>query len=165
MADQINAGQISANPQAAPRAKKPDPVVTATSTSIQGRFVLDARQNHFIADATVPRGGAGDAPGAAEYFLSGLLTCALAVIADTARLRGIDASYTAEGSYTQDPDDITRFTRVALTFRCHGASQAQAEELVAEFRRVCPIYNTVARAAPVIVTAIGAPVPGTEIGA
>ena len=156
MADQISATQQPA------KAKKPDPLVTATSTPIQGRFVLDARQNHFVADATLPRGGAGEAPGAAEYFLSGLLTCALAVIADTARQRGIDATYTAEGSYTQDPDDITRFTRVALTFRCHGASQAQAEELVAEFKRVCPIYNTVARAAPVIVTAIGAPGLGTD---
>jgi uncharacterized OsmC-like protein len=136
-------------------AKKPDPRVSAVSTLTQGRFVMTVRQNHFVADATRSRGGAGDAPGASEFFLSALLSCGLAVITDTARLRGIDADYSAEATYTQDPEDITRFTRVALTFRMQGATQAQAEELVAEFKRVCPIYNTVARSAPVVVTAIG----------
>ena len=135
---------------------KPDPRVTAVSTPVKGRFVLDARGNHFVADATKPRGGPGEAPGAAELFLAGIVTCALAVIADCAHQRGIAASYEAEASYTPDAQDRTRFAHVYFSFTIHGVTQQVAAELVQEFKDVCPLYNTVARTAPVTVTAIAA---------
>lgn len=132
---------------------KPDPRVTAATTPVQGRFIVDARTNHFVADATIPRGGTAEAPGAAELFLSGILVCALGVMTDTARARAIDPHITAEASYTQDPQDRTRFAHVYFAFTVAGVSQAIAEELVQAFKDVCPLYNTVARTAPVTVTA------------
>jgi uncharacterized OsmC-like protein len=90
---------------------------------------------------------------AAELLLSSLAACGLALVTDTARerditLRGVDL----EATYTVDPADSTRFSRVGLRFRLPGLPRGQAEELVATFTATCPIYNTIARTTPTEVT-------------
>ena len=122
------------------------PKVTATSTRTPGRYLLSARYNHFASDATDARGGLGEAIGAAELYLSALATCGLALITEAARRDNIDdSSFGAEASYSVDPSDKTRFEWVELIFTLPGLDPRLAEDLVASFTNVCPIYNTVAR--------------------
>lgn len=132
------------------------PSARATTTQTPGRFLLSARQAHFVADASRARGGPAEAPVAAELFLSSLAACSLAVIADTARSQGVGLpSVEVATSYEVDPADGTRFARVALDFRFAGVPSGQAEALVQVFKDVCPIYNTVARTTPVEITVTG----------
>ena len=126
-----------------------DPAITARTTDQPGRFVVSVRANHFVADATEKRGGAGEAPTATEWMLTSLASCGLAVITDEARKRRIPASaITVDSTATQDPQDRTRFSRVTMHWRFAGCTQAQADELVRAFTDVCPIYNTIARTTP-----------------
>ena len=124
--------------------------IRATSTAMPGRHLIDARHNHFVADSTEARGGRGEAPVATELFLASLATCALAVITDQARQRGLAAhEYRAEVSTRPDPADTTRFERIDFKFHLPGIAKADAEALVEAFTAVCPIYNTAARTTPV----------------
>ncbi len=127
--------------------------ITARSTAAPGRHLIDIRHNHLVADSTPARGGSGEAPVATELFLASLATCALAVITDQARQRGIAArEYRADVSTSVDPADSTRFETIAFTIRLPGIAKAVAEELVGEFTKICPIYNTAARTTPVSIT-------------
>ena len=123
-----------------------DPTVTATITSTPGRFLVSARQVHFVADASASRGGKGEAVLAAELLLASLATCGLALVTDAARVRASTlAGAEIETSYTVDPEDKTRFSVLALRFRLAGVQRREAEELVRAFTDTCPIYNTIAR--------------------
>ena len=126
-----------------------DPRVVARTTGQPGRFLVSARAVHTVGDATAARGGPGEAFVAAEFMLSALATCGLAIVTDEARKRG-DAVITTEvdTTYTVDPADPTRFSRLAMTFRFTGIAQAQADALVQAFTDRCPIYNTIARTTP-----------------
>lgn len=127
-----------------------NPSVTGVSTSISGRFIISARENNFVADATEKRGGLEQALLASELFLSSLVTCGLSIIANTAYDRGLPINSLRFGaSYAVDPDDRTRFEVVNLDINVAGVSRADAESLVKEFTNRCPIYNTVARTTPI----------------
>jgi uncharacterized OsmC-like protein len=126
-----------------------DPTAAARTTDQPGRFLVSARDVHFVADATAARGGTGEALVAAELFLSSLAACGLAIVTDEARKRGSAMrSATVNTTYTIDPDDRTRFRRVGMQFRLAGVTQDEATSLVAAFTASCPIYNTVARTTP-----------------
>ena len=126
-----------------------DPTATARTTDQPGRFLLSARDVHFVADASSARGGTGEALVAAELFLSSLAACGLAIVTDVARKRGSTMrSATVNTTYRIDPDDKTRFRRVGMQFLLAGVTQDEATSLVAAFTASCPIYNTVARTTP-----------------
>ncbi len=126
-----------------------DPRVTARATSQPGRFLVSARHVHVVGDATPARGGTGEAFVAAEFMLSALATCGLAIVCDEAGKRGLAPSATSvETTYTVDPDDRTRFRRLGMTFRFTGIAQTEADALVRAFTDACPIYNTIARTTP-----------------
>jgi uncharacterized OsmC-like protein len=126
-----------------------DPQVTARSTDQPGRFLVSARTAHMVADASAARGGTGEALVAAELFLASLAACGLAIVTDVARKRGSTLrSASVDTTYTIDPDDKTRFRRVAMHFRFAGIAPAEATSLVASFTESCPIYNTIARTTP-----------------
>jgi uncharacterized OsmC-like protein len=126
-----------------------DPKASARTTDQRGRFLTTARNAHIVTDATPGRGGTGEALVAAELFLSSLATCGLAIVTDEAVKRGIALrSASVEASYTLDPDDRTRFRRVAMHFRFAGIAQPEADALAGAFTASCPIYNTVARTTP-----------------
>ena len=127
--------------------------ISAASTHTYGRFIIDARQNHFVADASTGREGPHEAPIATELFHASLATCALAVVTDAARKAEIrHAVYRVDVSSTPDDNDGTRFSQVAFAFHFSGVSKSAAERLVKEFTDICPIYNTVARTTPVDIT-------------
>jgi uncharacterized OsmC-like protein len=126
-----------------------DPRVIARTTGQPGRFLVSARSVHTIGDATPARGGPGEAFVAAEFMLSALATCGLAIVTDEARKRGDKVTETViDTTYTVDPADTTRFSRVAMQFRFTGIAQQQADALVRAFTDRCPIYNTIARTTP-----------------
>ena len=126
-----------------------DPRVIARTTGQPGRFLLSARTAHLVGDATPARGCAGEAFVAAEFMLSALATCGLAIVTDEARKSGVDVmSAEVDCTYTVDPADTTRFSRVAIQFRFSGITQPDADALVRAFTDRCPIYNTIARTTP-----------------
>jgi uncharacterized OsmC-like protein len=126
-----------------------DPRVIARTTGQPGRFLISARTVHAVGDATSARGGPGEAFVAAEFMLSALATCGLAIVTDEARKRGDKVTATViDTTYTVDPDDTTRFSRVAMQFHFTGIVQAEADLLVRAFTDRCPIYNTIARTTP-----------------
>jgi uncharacterized OsmC-like protein len=122
------------------------------TTGAPGRFITSARLTHIVADASKASGGLGEAPVAQELYLISLITCALAVIDGTARDRSIPAQVRIEAENEIDRDDTTRYRAAAMIFHFQGATQCQAESLVAAFTAVCPIYNTLARTTPVAIT-------------
>lgn len=124
--------------------------ISASNTLSSGRFMMNVRQNHFIADASVARGGKNEAPVAIELFAVSLATCALAVIVDSGEKSGFKgATYDLIVSATSDESDGTRFSLVDFAFRFSGFDRQAGERLVKEFTDICPIYNTVARTTPV----------------
>jgi uncharacterized OsmC-like protein len=126
-----------------------DPRVIARTTDQPGRFIISARHVHLVGDATAARGGTGEAFVAAEFMLSALATCGLAIVSDEARKRGLKPSATlVDTSYTVDPDDNTRFRHLSMVFRFTGLSRPEADALVRAFTDRCPIYNTIARTTP-----------------
>ncbi len=126
-----------------------DPRVVARATNIPGRFLVSARNVHLVGDASAARGGSGEAFVAAEFMLSALATCGLAIVTDEARKRGDTLTEASiDTTYTVDPNDTTRFRRVAMHFRFGGIGQPQADALVRAFTDACPIYNTIARTTP-----------------
>lgn len=126
-----------------------DPRVIARTTGQPGRFLVSARNVHTVGDATAARGGTGEAFVAAEFMLSALATCGLAIVTDEARKLGDKVTATTiDTTYTVDPQDSTRFSRVAMQFRFAGIDQAEADALVHAFTSRCPIYNTIARTTP-----------------
>ena len=130
-----------------------DPVVTATTTHVQGRFVLSAVGHAFVADQAAKHGGPGAVAGAAELFLASLLACAFGIMQRTAREGAFPLTrIEAEATYALDPADRTRFSRIGMDFTVAGLDQAGAEALVAAFVAQCPIYNTAARTTPTQIT-------------
>jgi uncharacterized OsmC-like protein len=126
-----------------------DPRVIARTTGQAGRFLVSARNVHTVGDATPARGGPGEAFVAAEFMLSALATCGLAIVTDEARKRGDTVAATeVDASYAVDAKDSTRFSRVAMRFRFTGIAQDAADALVRAFTDRCPIYNTIARTTP-----------------
>ena len=124
--------------------------ISASSTHTAGRFIIDVRQNHVVADASVARGGRGEAPGAIELFVASLATCALAVIEDAGIKANIkNAVYSVNVSATPDDQDGTRFSIVEFAFDFKGVPAEIGKALIKEFTDICPIYNTVARTTPV----------------
>ncbi len=129
------------------------PVVTATTTHRQGRFVVSALGHPFVADQAARHGGPGETAGAAELFLASLLACAFGIMERTGRERGLPLQrIEAEAGYVLDPEDRTRFQRISMAFTVTGLDQAGAEALVAAFEAQCPIYNTAARTTPTRIT-------------
>ena len=135
------------------------PHASGMTTGMPGRFIMSARSAQIVTDASTASGGLGQAFVAQELYLASIATCALAVIDNKARAQMLAPSVHVEAESDIDPEDTTRYRSVALEFRFTGVGQAQAEALVAAFTAVCPIYNTLARTAPVAITVV---VPGAN---
>ena len=125
------------------------PRVIARGTDQPGRFIISARNVHMVADASGARGGSGEALVAAELLLASLSACGLAIVPDEARKSASRmTSVTVDTTYQVDPQDRTRFQRLAMHFRFTGIAQPEADSLVRAFTDACPIYNTIARTTP-----------------
>jgi len=115
--------------------------VHARTTDTFGRVLCDARDQHFVVDGPVQNGCPGEAVTPAELFLSGVAACGAELVAVIARaqqvpLRAAHVDITG----VQDPahpvrQDVNLFNVVRIAFTLSGVSEAQAEDLVATFKR------------------------------
>jgi uncharacterized OsmC-like protein len=118
-----------------------DYTVQARSTDTFGRVLVSARQQHVIADGPVTNGCPGEAIGPAELFLAGVATCGVELMQVLARDSGVSlgqVSASIEG--VVDPskrtrDDVSLFASVTLRFAMSGIDEAQAHDLVEQFKR------------------------------
>ena len=126
-----------------------DPRVSAVTTGRFGRFVISSGAKHVVADSTAARGGPGEAMGAGELLLASLCSCGLALVTEAARERGLALSGARiETTYTTDPEDRTRMSRLAVTLGVAGVDRDAGQGLLDAFTQVCPIWNTLARSTP-----------------
>lgn len=128
------------------------PNISSTTIGHTGRYLLSARDQHLVADATPSRGGAGEAWLAGELLLAALATCAHAVIESSAHAQGWTLTRVEiTGDSETDGAEPGHYARVHLGFTLTGVTDAQATELVDEYLRICPIYGSVSRGAPVTI--------------
>ena len=125
--------------------------ISGLNTLENGRFVLSARTTHLISDATPARGGAGEAFVAQELYLAALSTCALAVIEEEARRAGLHPRIAIAAEVEIDAAIGPGYRSCTLDIRFEGAGQEEAEDFVAAFTAVCPIYYTLAQTTPVTI--------------
>jgi len=115
--------------------------VAATSTSVFGRVLLSARDQHVVIDGPVANGCPGEALTPAEAFLGGVATCAVELVEVIARstdtpLDSLSTSVAGTIDRAHEiRDDVTIFSSVSLHFDLHGAlTDDDAARLVATFK-------------------------------
>lgn len=134
------------------------PVVVADTTKQFGRYLLNAREQNLVADATTSRGGPGESWVAVELMLAGLITCAQAVIESVAREQNLPLRHSKVRAESEtDQNNTTHFEFIKLEVTLEGVDQTQAESLVAAYQQSCPIYGSLSRGAPVTVTVTAVP--------
>src|SRR5215469_4732023 len=127
--------------------------IHARALDTRGRFLVSARQNHFVSDAKASAGGPGEAVQAGELLLSSLASCGLALVQKEADARGVRlAQAEVSVSFERDPEDGTRYRAISLEFALGGVPQPTAQALVDAFTSACPIYNTLRRGGPISAT-------------
>jgi len=110
------------------------------SSGTHGRAVASIRTNHFVVDDPAgATGGPGEAPSAAELFLSGVTACAVLMIERLARAGGlplerVHAHMTASREPDTARDGIAVFERARLSLTLTGLTREQAGQLVEVFK-------------------------------
>ena len=139
------------------------PLATASSSSRlsnePGRALLTIRGQHFVTDSPPTLGGPNEAANPVELMLSALAGCATFVCECAASELGIPlraVAVTVAGDF--DPRGVCgepfdpRFQAFRVRLALEGPDAAQSEALVQAFKQRCPVYTTLARAAPIEVT-------------
>lgn len=132
---------------------QPDLIVQsaqAASTHVFGRSLISSRGHHFIIDGTQePK----EEITPVEAFMGAVAACAVQQVERFARADGVSLSRVdAEIVATRAADTPQTFHHVDLRVVAVGASQKQAESLVAQFQGHCPLYGTLAAATEIRVT-------------
>jgi uncharacterized OsmC-like protein len=124
-----------------------------------GRALLTVRGQHFAADSPPPLGGPNESVNPVELLLAALAACGTFICETVASEQGIplhSVSVTAAGAL--NPRVVcceplaTRFQPCRVRLALNAPDLAQREALLAAFKARCPVYATLARAAPVEVT-------------
>jgi uncharacterized OsmC-like protein len=138
-------------------------IATATASARlsnePGRALLTLRAQHVVTDSPPTLGGPNEAPNPVELLLSALAGCAVFVCERAAQELGIALKaiqVTAAGDF--DPRGVCgepfdpRFQSFRVRLALEGPDAAQAALLLQAFKTRCPVYATLARAAPVEIT-------------
>ena len=121
-----------------------------------GRALLTMRGQHVVTDSPPTLGGPNEAANPVELLLSALAGCAVFVCERAAQELGIGlraVQVTAAGEF--DPRGVCgeavdpRFQSFKVRLALQGPDAAQSALLVQAFKTRCPVYATLARAAPV----------------
>jgi uncharacterized OsmC-like protein len=111
-----------------------------------GRCLNTVRNHHFIVDD--PEIGEQMTP--AEHFLAGVASCAANLIQKTAGQTGVALSrLDVDLTGVRLKSDTSRFQHADMSFTFEGVSQAEADSLVEEYTRRCPLYGALALATTV----------------
>lgn len=129
---------------------------TAQSTNVDGRTLSSARNHHFVVDAPPPLGGPNEALNPIELLMSALSTCGVLVSEKVAAELNIPLqNVVAHAEGDLDPRGVKgekvnphiQVFRVKLQLT--GVDKKQADQLVTAIKTRCPIYTTLAKAAPI----------------
>lgn len=126
-----------------------------------GRTLISARGNHFVIDSAPPLGHPAEEINPVEAMLSALATCGLFVYETAAQ--EMDIPMTSLANTVQGDFDVRGLSGAAdvnprvQEFRVHfdmeGPDADQAAMLAEQFSTRCPIYTTLVKSAPIVVTA------------
>jgi uncharacterized OsmC-like protein len=159
-----------------PITKPPPPPTTTTAKVLvqlsnqPGRALITARTNHFLVASAPSLGHAAEEVNPIESLLAALATCGIFVYETAAQQLAIPlqaARATVQGDF--DVRGLSGAAEVdphVQAFRVHmaleGPDTAQAAMLAEQFSSRCPVYTTLIKAAPIVVTtneeAMGGPV-------
>ena len=129
---------------------------SATLTNVPGRALASARGHHVVVDSPPPLGGPNEELNPLDALLMALATCGIFVCETAARERGlglraasatVEADFDPRGVKGQDVNPKIQAFRVELELE--GVSREEAAGLVEAFTRRCPVYTTLAAAAPI----------------
>ncbi len=135
---------------------------TVTELSNQfGRTLNTARGNTFVIDSAPPLGHPSEEINPVEAMLSALATCGLFVYETAAQENDIQLnslSTTVQGDFDASglsgaTENNPRVQEFRVHFELDGADADQATMLAEQFSLRCPIYTTLIKSAPIVVTA------------
>jgi len=125
--------------------------VSAVTTSVNGRFIVNANGKHFVSDTRSSIGGPGEAVQAGELLLSALASCGLGLIQVHARSQGIELGVVSiSAAFKRHADDPTRYDYIRLwVILGDRVSRETGDACIKHFTDNCPIYNTLRRGGPI----------------
>ena len=115
--------------------------VRARSTDAFGRVLCNSRDQHFVVDGPVQNGCPGEAITPAEIFLAGIASCGVELLQVVARdsnvpLRSVEVSIRGVIDRSRPVrSDVAVFNSVDLAFTLGGVDGAEADLLIATFKR------------------------------
>jgi uncharacterized OsmC-like protein len=140
-------------------------LVTASSytqlSNIPGRAVASARGHHIIVDSPPTLNGPNEELNPVDILLIALGTCATFICETAAREAGIplDAldvdvagDFDPRGICGEPVESGIQAFRVRINLS--GPNEDQAQFLVESFRKRCPVYGTLSKAAPIEVDVV-----------
>jgi len=128
-------------------------------TNQPGRAIVSARGIHFIVDSVPPLEGPNEERNPLDLALGALATCGIFIYEKAATEMGIpidELIATVQGDFNpagvKTGDVNPRIQAFRVQMDASGPSEDQLEELADQFRARCPIYTTLERSAPVVIT-------------
>lgn len=112
----------------------------ASSTSVFGRVLCNARNQHFVVDGPTQNGCPGEAVTPGELFLSGVASCGVELVEVLAKAKDIPLGGVAveiHGMFDRSRPvrtDLTVFHTVQMRFRLKGVTEEHGYELVELFK-------------------------------
>ena len=152
--------EVAETEEAAPEAPS---LATASAVSWlsnqPGRAIVTARSNHFVVDSVPPLGGPNEEINPLDLILGAQATCAAFVYETAAQEQGIpltEIAATVEGDFdpagVKDGSVNPRIQAMRVHMDLSGATEEQAEMLAEEFKARCPMYTTLIRSTPIVIT-------------
>ena len=164
-------GDTGAEEEAAPEAMAPSEEASPASVALAkasatsrlsnqpGRAIVSARGNHFVVDSVPPLGGPNEEINPLDLLLGAQATCAAFVYESAAQEMGLavgDIAATVEGDFNpagvRDGSVNPRIQAMRVHIDLENATAEQAAELAEQFQARCPIYTTLSRSAPIVIT-------------
>jgi uncharacterized OsmC-like protein len=110
--------------------------VVSSSSPTPGRALNQVRNHQLVIDEPTHLGGPGEQITPAEAFLAGVSACGVLLVQGRARDTGVrleKVEATIEG--VRHRSDTSVFQRIEIGFRLSGPSQAEAVDLVEQYKR------------------------------
>ncbi|MBI1294080.1 hypothetical protein GC175_03865 [bacterium] len=125
-----------------------------------GRLIMSARGNHWIYDSVAPLNGPNEAMNPLDAMLGALLSCGMFIyeavgIEQEIEITHLSATATGEldtRGVSGAADVNPRLRSFEVTMNVDGPSADEAAMMAEAFSVRCPIYTTLAKAAPISIT-------------
>lgn len=114
------------------------------SSGTFGRAICNVRGHNFIVDDS-----GWEEVGPGEFFLSGIAACAVNMIERLAKqenipLQWMDVSVECFRNPDSTPGEVSVYDAIRVHVEMWGVQPGHAEKLVKDWKRLCPLYGSVA---------------------